>query len=651
MWKLGRVSEPVVSPDGSKILYGITTYDIKENKGNRELYIISSNGGTPLQLTHTPNSEINALWRPDGKKIGYIGLDSGSPQVWEMNPDGTERRQLTNIEAGIDGFMFAPDMKSIVYAKSVKLDKTVKDKYPDLDKVDARIIDELMYRHWDSWDDFSYSHIFFAPYKEGKVIVSGKDIMENERFDCPMQPNGGMEEVAISPDGKYIVYTCKKLNGKADAVSTNSDLYGYDIESGKTINLTEGLMGYDTNPVFSGDSKKLCWLSMEHNGYESDKNRLFVMDLATGKKEDLSASFDQNTASPLWSNDGRTIYFISGIKATEQIYSIDVSTRKTTQITKGAHDYTSLCLYPKGFIGTKMSISLPTEIFKVDNKGNEQQLTFTNKSQLDQLKFGKVEEKIYKTTDGKDLHTWIIYPPDFDPNKKYPALLYCQGGPQSTVSQFFSYRWNFQLMAANGYIVVAPNRRGLPSFGKEWNDQIAQDWGGQAIKDYLTAIDSASVLPYVNKDRLGAVGASYGGYSVYYLAGVHNKRFKTFIAHCGLFDLTSWYSTTEEMWFANHDIGGPYWNSPAPKSFAQFSPHNLVGNWDTPMLVIHNQKDYRVPVEQGMEAFGVAQMKGIPSRFLYFPDEGHWVNKPQNSLLWNRVFFEWLDKYLKDVKS
>jgi dipeptidyl aminopeptidase/acylaminoacyl peptidase len=652
MWKLGRVSEPVASPDGKEILYGVTYYDTKENKGNRDLYKVPAAGGNPVQLTSSAKSEQSGQWRPDGRKIGYLSSESGSAQVWEMNPDGSGKVQVTFVEEGVDGFLYAPDMKTLVFTSTVKIDQSVQDKYPELQKTEARIIDDLMYRHWDSWDDFSYSHVFYAPYSDGKLSGSAVDIMKGERFDAPLQPMGGMEQVAVSPDGKTIAYTSKKLNGKAEAISTNSDIYLYYIATSKTVNFTEGMKGYDVEPSFSPDGKKLAWLSMEKEGYEADKNRLFVSDLETGKKEDVTAALDQNAGTLQWSRDSKSIYFISGVKATEQVYNVEISNRKITQLTKGAHDYTSITLAGKSVVGSKMSISSPAELYRVDLvKGAETQLTFTNKPTMDQLKLGKVEERVYTASDGKPLHTWVIYPPDFDPSRKYPALLYCQGGPQSTVSQFFSYRWNFQLMAASGYIVVAPNRRGLPSFGKEWNDAIAGDWGGQAIRDYLTAIDSVSSLPFVNKDRLGAVGASYGGYSVYYLAGVHNKRFKTFISHCGLYNLESWYTTTEEMWFANSDIEGPYWNKPVPKSYTQFSPHKLVDKWDTPILVIHNQRDYRVPIEQGMEAFGAAQMRGIQSRFLYFPDEGHWVNKPQNSLLWNKVFFEWLDKYLKDSKS
>jgi dipeptidyl aminopeptidase/acylaminoacyl peptidase len=414
-----------------------------------------------------------------------------------------------------------------------------------------------------------------------------------------------------------------------------------------TYNLSEGMNGYDFNPVFSPDGKKIVWESMKTTGFESDKKRIMVYDFGNKQYTDLSSDFDQSCTNFKWSADGKYIYFVSGINATYQVYKIEVDSKKITQITKGVHDYTELETTEGIIIGTRMSMSKPSEIYRVDEKtGNETELSLTNKDLLASLEMGKVEERWIKTTDNKQMLVWLIYPPGFDKNKKYPALLYCQGGPQSAVSQFFSFRWNFQIMAANDYIIVAPNRRGLPSFGQEWNDQISQDYGGQNMEDYLSAIDEVSNEPFINKDKLGAVGASYGGFSVYWLAGHHNKRFKAFIAHCGMFNFESWYGSTEEMWFANYDLGGPYWEKPQPRSY-DFSPHKFVGKWDTPILVIEGQNDFRIPYTQGMEAFDAAQLQGIPSKFLFFPDETHFVTKPQNSVLWQREFFKWLDKWLK----
>jgi len=648
LWKFGRVSDMQISPDKKMVLYGVTTYNLTENKGNRDLFIIPVAGGTPINITNSPGSEFNALWRPDGKKISYISSETGDPQIWEMNPDGTGKKQISNIEGGINGFKYAPDMKHILFIKDVKLDKTTTDLYPDLPKADARIITDLFYRHWDSWNDYSYSHVFVADYGTDN-ISNVKDIMQDERFDSPLTPDGGMEQIAWSPDGKKLVYTCRKLTGKAEALSTNSDIYLYDLAGNTTTDLCPEMLGYDMDPAFSPDGTKLAWCSMKTPGYESDKKRLIIYDMASKTATDISESFDESVFNLQWSNDNKSIYFLSYIKGTCQVFNAELLTKKFTQISGGVHDYTELYADGSLMMGVKMSMSMPSEIYRVDNlkgKRTETEITFTNKALLDKITMGKVEERWITTSDGKKMLVWVIFPPNFDKTKKYPALLYCQGGPQSTVSQFFSYRWNFQIMAANDYIVVAPNRRGLPGFGKEWNDEIALDYGGQDMRDYLTAIDTLAKEPYVNADKLGAVGASYGAYSVYWLAGNSNHRFKAFIAHCGMFNLESWYGTTEEMWFANHDLGGAYWDKPKPKSY-DFSPNKFVGNWDTPILVIHGGFDFRIPYTEGMQAFDAAQLRNIPSRFLFFPNESHFVTKPQNSVLWQREFFAWLDKWLK----
>ena len=569
LWKLGRVSDAQLSPDGKQILFGITYYDLKENKGNRDLYTISINGGNPFKVTDFKGSEFNGIWRPDGKKIGFLSAEGGSVQIWEMNPDGSNKNKITNIEEGINGFSYSPDMKNILFIKDVKLDKTVNDVYPDLPLANARIVDDLMYRHWDSWSDFFYSHIFYAPYQENS-IGEPIDIMKNERFDSPLTPDGGLEQINWSPNGFMIAFTCKKLIGKEDAISTNSDIYIYHLDTKQTENISSSMLGYDMDPVFSTDSKKIVWSSMKTPAFESDKKRIMLYDLTTKQSTDLSANFDQSSSNFRWSNSNiNLLYFISGINATYQVYSIDITTKKIEQLTNGWHDYTDIATNGNNIIGTKMTMSLPTEIFKIENTKTglkETQITFTNKTILDKLALAKVESRWVTTTDNKKMLVWVILPPNFDKTKKYPALLYCQGGPQSAVSQFFSYRWNFQIMAANGYVIVAPNRRGLPTFGQEWNDEISQDYGGQNMNDYLTAIDTVSIEPFIDKNRMGAIGASYGGFSVYWLAGHHNKRFKAFIAHCGMFNFESWYGSTEEMWFANHDLGGAYWKKPTPKS-------------------------------------------------------------------------------------
>jgi len=648
LWSFGRIGESVVSPDKTTVLFGVTYYDIQQNKGNCDLYTIGVDGKNLKQITSTPGSEYNATWRPDGKKIGFLSAQSGEMQLYEINPDGTDTKQISFINGGIDGFKYSPDMSKILYIQEVKVDKNTQDIYPDLPKASGRIVDDLMYRHWDQFVD-TYTHIFVADYNENK-ITEGTDIMPGEPWESPLKPFGGLEQINFSPDSKTIAYTCRKLKGKEYALSTNSDIYLYAIATKKTTNLTEGMMGYDISPVYSPDGSKIAWESMEHNGYESDKSRLFVHDFTTGTKTDYSRDFDQNSNGLTWSDDGKSIYFISDIHATDEIYRLDLKNGKIIRITDGIHNYLNVAVAGKMLIAQRQSMSSPTEIYAVNPKdGKETQITFVNKDLLDQLKFGNVEKRWIKTTDNKEMLTWIIYPPNFDPNKKYPTLLYCEGGPQSTVSQFWSYRWNFQMMAANDYIIVAPNRRGLPGFGTAWNEQISGDYGGQNMQDYLSAIDSMKKEPFVNADKLGCVGASYGGFSVYWLAGNHNKRFKAFIAHDGMFNLESQYTETEEMWFVNWDLGGPFWdkdNATAQRSYAN-SPHKFVQNWDTPILVIHGERDYRIPATQGMSAFDAAVLRGVPAKMLYFPDENHWVLKPQNGILWQRTFFGWLDKWLK----
>jgi len=649
LWSFGRLGGAQVSPDGKTILYTVSYYHIEENKSYRDIYTLPVEGGTAVNITNSGSKEFNAVWRPDGKKISYLSSASGTVQLWEMNPNGSGAKQISNVDGGISGFQYAPDQKNIYYLKSVKLDDSVQDIFPDLPKANARIENDIMYRHWDNWHDFTFNHIFIASYKKGEIGV-GTDILEGEKFDSPMKPFGGTEQLAWSADGKTLAYTCKKKVGKEYAVSTNSDIYLYTLSTGKTINFTSGMMGYDQNPVFSPDGKKIAWESMERDGYEADKNRLFIADLETAEKKDYTAKFDQHVHGLNWSADSKSIYFISNIHATDEIHRLDLADGSIVRLTDGIHNYQSVASAGDRLVAQKVSMSQPAELYVVDPiTGKDSALTSVNKKLLNQITFGNVEERWLTTTDGKQMHTWVIYPPHFDPNKKYPTLLYNQGGPQGTVSQFWSYRWNFQMMAANGYIIVAPNRRGLPGFGQKWNEQISKDYGGQNIKDLLTAIDELAKEPYVDESRLGAVGASYGGYSVMFLAGNHEKRFKAFIAHDGIYNFEHMYTSTEEMWFVNFDYGGAYWdktNAAAQRSYT-FSPHKYIQNWDTPILIVQGEKDFRVPPEQGMAAFNAAVLRGVPAQMLYFPEENHWVLQPQNGILWQRVFFNWLDKYLK----
>ena len=648
LWSFGRIGGTQVSKDGKKILYSVSYYSIQENKGNSEIFVMNADGSDKKQITRTATREAAAKWMNDGEHIAFLSSESGSMQLWMMKADGTERTEISNREGGINDFIFSPDESKILFIADVKYGERTVDKYPDLPKASGKIVNDLMYKHWDEWVE-TVPHPFIADFKSNK-IGNEIDVLKGESYESPMKPFGGIEQLAWSPDGKTVAYTCRKKTGKAYALSTNSDIYFYNLTTGKTENKTEGMMGYDQNPVFSPDGKWLAWESMEHDGYESDKSRLFVMNLTTGEKTDISKDFDQNSNGLAWTADSKSIYLVSCWHALTQIYRADIADKKFTEITKGVQDYGLVIPSNDKLIAVKHSMSKPDEIYSVDPKsGAETELSFENKDLLAKLKMGRVEERWMETTDHKQMQTWIIYPPDFDPNKKYPTLLYCEGGPQSPVSQFWSYRWNFQMMAANDYIIVAPNRRGLPGFGMEWLTQISGDYGGQNMKDYLTAIDVMAKEPFVNKDKLGCVGASYGGFSVYWLAGHHEKRFKAFIAHDGMFNLPQQYLETEEMWFVNWDLGGSYWdkmNAIAQRSYAN-SPHLFVDKWDTPILVIHGEKDYRILASQGMAAFNAAILRGVPAEMLIFPDENHWVLQPQNGILWQRTFFSWLDKWLK----
>lgn len=650
LWAMGRIGGMNVSPDGKKVVYTVAYYSVPENKSNREVFVMNADGSDNKQITKTGFAENEAVWIKGGTKIAFLCNESGSSQLWEMNPDGTDRKRLSDYDKDIEGFAFSPDEKKVLFISQVKTVNSTADKYPDLDKATGVIITDLMYKHWDEWVTTA-PHPFVADF-DGKSISNPVDVMEGELFESPMKPFGGIEQLAWNTTSDKIAYTSRKKTGKEYAISTNSDIYVYDLNTKQTTNITEENKGYDTNPTYSPDGKSIAWLSMERDGYEADQNRLMVMNLETGEKTFVSKDFDSNVDSYCWSADCKRIYFTGVWHGESQVYQIDLANgNKITLLTEGMYDYASVALLGDKLIAQRHSMSMGDEIYSIDLTGDHTvtQLTFENKHIYDQLTMGKVEERWMKTTDGKQMLTWVIYPPQFDPNKKYPTLLFCEGGPQSPVSQFWSYRWNFQIMAANDYIIVAPNRRGLPGFGLEWNEAVSGDYGGQCMKDYFTAIDEVAKEPYVNKDRLGCVGASFGGFSVYWLAGHHDKRFKAFIAHDGIFNMEMQYLETEEMWFANWDMGGAYWekqNATAQRTFAN-SPHKFVDKWDTPILCIHGEKDYRILANQGMAAFNAAVLRGVPAELLIYPDENHWVLKPQNDVLWQRTFFEWLDMWLK----
>ncbi len=648
LWSFGRLSDVQVSPDGKKILYGVSYMSIEQNKSNRELFIMNVDGSEKKQITLTPFAEYNAVWHPKGKHIWFLSSASGSMQIWSYDIYSENKKQISHAPGDISSFIIAPSGTKILFTQDVKIDKSTSDRYPDLSKSDGKIITDLMYRHWDTWEDGYYSHIFVATI-DGEIMTDGKDIMPGEPYDTPLKPFGGIEEIAWSPDGKAIAYTCKKLKGKSYAQSTNSDIYYYTIATDETKNLTEGMPGYDKTPLFSPDGSKMYWLSMERAGFEADKDRLFMLDLESGEKTYLTANFDYSPSGICWADNGENIYFIAGVAATFQIYKMNVVTQKIVAITQGDHDYHSVSVAGSKLIAERVSMTKPAEIYSVDpDSGEALEISFENKNLLEQLTMPSVEKRWIKTTDDKDMLVWVIYPPDFDPSKKYPTILYCEGGPQSPLSQFWSYRWNFSQMASNGYIIVAPNRRGVLTMGQQWTDEISKDNTGQAMKDLLSAIDALKKEPYIDESRLGAIGASFGAFSVNWLAGNHQGRFKAFISHCGVFNSEMEYMTTEELFFDNWEKGGAPWekdNKLAMKSYAG-SPHHFVQNWDTPIMFIQGEHDYRIPYTQGMAAFNTAQMLGIPSKMLFFPSETHWVLKPQNGILWQREFKGWLDQWL-----
>lgn len=677
LWAMGRIGGAEASPDGKTIVYQVGYYSVKENKSRQVIYTISRDGKTQQKLTPAGKNQSDATWIANGKRIAF--LQDG--QIWSMAADGSDCKQLTNSSSEIEGFKFSPDEKSVILIKSIAYNGSIKKNPDDLPLATGRLVTDLNYRHWDHYVE-SIPHPFLAKVT-GNGIDEGTDIMKGEPYECPMAPFGGIEQLNWSPDSKTIAYTCRKKEGVEYATSTDSDIYLYDVNTGKTTNIckpadyrpmaydpTKSMknqainkqngdynLGYDVNPTFSPDGKYIAWQSMARDGYESDRNRLCIYNIADKTKKYVTESFDSNVDSYCWTADSKKLYFTGCWHACINLYQTDLS-GKVVQLTDDIADFGSISLANNGntLLASRHSMSQADELYIVNpgkniKKTNVTQLTYENKHIYDQLQMGEVRKQWIKTTDGKDMLCWIILPPHFDETKKYPTLLYCEGGPQSPVSQFWSYRWNFQIMAAHGYVIVAPNRRGLPGFGSEWNEEVSGDWTGQCMKDYLSAIDYATAnLPYVDKDRLGAVGASFGGFSVYYLAGHHNKRFKCFIAHDGAFNLESMYTDTEEAWFSNWEYDDAYWNkdlSENAKRTYENSPHRFVDKWDTPILCIHGEKDYRINANQGFGAFNAARMKGIPAELLIFPDENHWVLKPQNGILWQRTFFNWLDRWLK----
>ena len=679
LWAMGRIGATQASPNGKSIVYQVGYYSVKANKGHQVLYVIDTNGKNNKLLTTDSKSETDASWIEGGKAIAFLR----DGEIWKMNSDGTNRIQLSHENNSIEGYSFSPDGNWVLIIKQIPYNDIIKKNPDDLPLATGRLVTDMNYRHWDEYVE-TIPHPFLAQVNPDGSIGESKDIMGNEPFECPVKPFGGIEQLAWSPDSKCIAYTSRKKTGVEYAVSTDTDIYLYCIDSGTTTNLCKpenykepeidmtktmknqevnseanlkNNPGYDQNPKFSPDGKYVAWQSMARNGYESDRNRLCVYNLSNGEKCYTTESFDSNVDDFCWDDDSKSLYFIGVWHGCTDIYRTNIK-GEVVQLTEGWHDYGSIQMLHDGnkLLAERHSMSQASELYIVSpakkaKESKAQQVTFENKHLYDQMTFGKIQQRWTKTSDGKDMMYWIVLPADFDSTKKYPTLLFCEGGPQSPVSQFWSYRWNFQIMAANGYVIIAPNRRGLPGFGSEWNEDISGDWTGMCMKDYLSAIDDAcNNLPFVDKDRLGAVGASFGGFSVYYLAGHHDKRFKCFIAHDGAFNLESMYTDTEEAWFSNWEYEDAFWNkdlSENAKKTYENSPHKFVDKWDTPILCIHGEKDYRINANQGMGAFNAARMRGIPAELLIYPDENHWVLKPQNGILWQRTFFNWLDRWLK----
>lgn len=678
LWSMGRIGSTVLSPDKTNILYTVTTYNISENRGYSAIYILNSETKETKKLTvNTSKSESDANFIENGKKIVFLSADdNGTSQLWMMNTDGSNRKCISSEKTDVNGYLFSPDEKNVVLIHDVPTETSIIKNDDDLPKATGMVINELMYKHWDRYVR-SVPHPFIANF-DGSQVTNARDILDGQPYESPMCPFGGIEEFAWSPDSKSLAYVMRKKTGRDYAISTDSDIFLYNLETGKTknlckpenykspvVNATSSLkhqiqynenedynLGYDDKPKFSPNGKYIAWTSMKHDGYESDRTRLCVFEFSTGSKTYVTETFDSGVNDFVWDDNSKELYFSGVWHGKTNLYKTNLK-GEVSKITDEVCDYTLVDVDSRQnkLLTKKQSMSMADDIFFVDiKKGTSYQLTNINESIYNKLTFGEVKERWVKTVDGKQELCWVIYPPHFDKNKKYPTLLFCEGGPQSPVSQFWSYRWNFQIMAANGYIIIAPNRRGLPGFGYEWLTQISGDYTGLCMKDYLSAIDDICKEPYVDKDRLGCVGASFGGYSVYWLAGNHDKRFKCFIAHDGIFNTQQQYLETEEMWFPNWDMGSAPWVKPGGEMQKVYSesPHMFVDKWDTPILCIHGQKDFRIEYTQAESAFNAARLRGIPAQLLLFPDENHWVLKPQNAILWQRTFFRWLDKWLKN---
>ena len=680
---LGRMGDPQLSPDGSRILYGVSWTDIAANRSCRNLWLCNADGSGVKQLTRYAKSVSNARWSADGKYLFF--LQGG--QLWKAPLQGDKlgkKVQLSDVPAGISEFKLSPDQKSLVYISSIKNPKLQQpaDSDPALDKAQAYATEDLMYRHWDHW--VTETPRSYVASLDGIITPANSvDILGDEPFELPTEPFGGAEQLDWSPDGRYIAYSCRKLVGKQYAFSTNTGIYVYDTQTGATLPVkTDG--GYDTDPVWSPGGEWLAWISMPRDGYEADAQRVLICDvsqgpdgLAFGAPRQLAASLDRDASGPAWF--GSELYFSAVIDGVEAIFKVtpdDVLTRLTPD--SWEHNFsTPFAVTGEGeeqrLLGTFVSMHQPAELVEVlPAKPAYKQLSAVNGDIIGRLDDIDTRIEYVQTVDGKQMQCWVVYPPHFDESKQWPAIEVVLGGPQGSLSQGWSYRWNYRLMAQQGYVVILPNRRGTTAYGQEWKEQISGDYCGLNMQDYLSAGRYIKSKPFISK--LACVGASYGGYSAYMLEGLHGDLYDCFIAHAGIFDEAQLWFTTEEMWFANWDNGGlteyayaegqqgpagdgitfggmqqagaPYASTPKARRHYANDPVSMVTRWHTPILCIHGMMDYRIPYEQGMAAFNAAQMMGVPSKLVVFPEENHWVLKPQNALYWHRTFYDWLDRWM-----
>lgn len=648
LFEVKRIGEFRVSPDETQIAFVITIPDVEENTFKSNIYLISAKGGEPRQITSSGKSNSNPCWSPKGDKLAFLSDRNDKSQVYilDMNAGG-EAKQITFMENGVSNLSYSPDGKHLAFTSDVKIEQSFEEKYPEYNKAKAYIYDDIPFRHWDHYLDEKYRHLFVVPVEGGDPL----DLMKGEPFDTPLKPFGGKEQIAWAPNGTEIAYVSKK--GKDYEQNTNSDIFVVNVYGGKPKNITAQNLGFDLDPIYSPNGKNIAYLSMQRPGFESDRQRLMYFIKSSGRTKEVTEGFDHSVKHPVWKTNSNGFYWSAANgDGTNQIYESGMNPKSWSTITQGVYNFgdrgIELSKDGKTLYFSRRNMNRPAEVFSMDIKSKKiQQLTNVNDDMFKNIKEAKIETRWVNSTDGKKVHCWVVYPPDFNPSKKYPVITYCQGGPQQEISQYWSYGWNFLTMASEGYIVLAPNRRGCPGFGQDWVDAISKDYGGMPMQDIIAATRDLATEPYVDKNRIAAVGASAGGYAVFWLAGNHQGLFKAFISHCGMFNMVSKYGSTEELWFPNWDNGGPYWEPEHAQYYVDHSPHTYARNWDTPILIITGELDYRVPYTQSLEAFTAARARDVPARIIVYPQENHWILHPQEKLLWYDEFFRFLNLYMK----